>query len=809
MEDGNAVEENKSSNSGNSGNDKPLLSPPSSAKCVARGMKDSLDDKDADKDEFFSARWSLDVADGNDAENDWGSNGGSLEDDAPLLSSPSADRVKMGPFSIRYDNPASRRVRPSRLYGPLHDEDEEDEDEFFRRHGHSSTAPSVFLRLRSNCRRACFLPPRILLLALHLACTLSSFWILDSVKEPTLAILVGGDLGRHQPRAKMLSFVAVLGMAVGMELARRRGVLRGQGQTRRDLDDADANAEIVRSWEERNLSEAARERNGNGKVRWKTMAVGTSRFWKRFRGGSNEEANHASSSRITPVAFYVVGSFYIHSFVVVAVALREHPSFRATSAALETLNDGDGAPARGRSFLVLGYVFFALVESFGSVALVVFWSFANSHLTLAAAERHYGHIVAIAQAGAIGGSTLAAVLGRRRRDDPTEGGAAARDDDGAGDAAGAATPALILWACGGIGVGMACMALYSRLFSGPMEAEEGGAARDRGEGRRDHDADLPLPLSETELRRETASESSGQDGSADLLGGLRLIFRHKYLKLILAVSVLYEISLTCLHYEMNLIGLHRFGGSLGISDDSDISNERHVYDLTDPSNNEDTPQKEGFDQGVTFIQFLGWYGQTVNVLSLFLSFYVFPRLMKQYGLRFTIRIFPTVLLVVTVSAFIIFPRNLSFLFVSLGICKALTYSVHDPAQEVLYMPTSDDAKFRAKFWIDVVGQRIVKAAGAAINNYAGSVEGIVKYGSVPSVVASLVLWLACYQVGIMFEQLSGSGSKVGLDDDESLDTHGMELCEDRATEDDISNSNREDKKTEREPVDCIQAGQDG
>jgi hypothetical protein len=77
------------------------------------------------------------------------------------------------------------------------------------------------------------------------------------------------------------------------------------------------------------------------------------------------------------------------------------------------------------------------------------------------------------------------------------------------------------------------------------------------------------------------------------------------------------------------------------------------------------------------------------------------------------------------------------------------------------MPTSDDAKFRAKFWIDVVGQRIAKAAGSAVNNYAGSIEGIVKYGSLPSVIASLALWLACYQVGIHFDQLIESGDVVG------------------------------------------------
>ncbi len=95
------------------------------------------------------------------------------------------------------------------------------------------------------------------------------------------------------------------------------------------------------------------------------------------------------------------------------------------------------------------------------------------------------------------------------------------------------------------------------------------------------------------------------------------------------------------------------------------------------------------------------------------------------------------------------------------------------------MPTSDDAKFRAKFWIDVVGQRIAKAMGSAINNYAGSIEGIVKYGSLPSVIASLALWLACYQVGIIFDELVKCGEVVGLDEkqNEPCELGSLELCE--------------------------------
>ena len=98
------------------------------------------------------------------------------------------------------------------------------------------------------------------------------------------------------------------------------------------------------------------------------------------------------------------------------------------------------------------------------------------------------------------------------------------------------------------------------------------------------------------------------------------------------------------------------------------------------------------------------------------------------------------------------------------------------------MPTSDDAKFRAKFWIDVVGQRIAKATGSAINNYAGSVEEIVKYGSLPSIVSALALWVVCYQVGIQFDSLIKSGDVVGSEEEEEdrrceREQGDLELCE--------------------------------
>jgi len=740
------------------------------------------------------------------------------KDNEPLMSGFFKRSIKVGSFTIKYTDPSSPRPKSARHYEdptsnstyhdfvesnaadgcPEEEDDYNDEVESVLHHNqHVSATHAMAHRLQSTawCKKFC-LPLRILLLALYLAFTLSSFWILDSIKEPTLAILVNGELGKHQPRAKMVSFVVVVGMAVAMEWADRakQGRIRERRAAllmhREDVE-SDANAALEKSWANRNLPNSMRDVDdidtGGSGSRWKKMGVRTTRFWKRFHhwgsrdnsGGEDDVeemmAGEESSSKIGTLAFYVVGSLYIHFFVTVAVALKTHPSFRASSSSAD--NGNDGSSHANWYYPALGYMLFALVESFGSVSITIFWAFTNSHLTLEAAERHYGSIVAVAQAGAIGGSTLSAILGRRKDQSSViydeEGRVDVSFTDSVEEAGGDAqvTPLLIFWACGCIACGMAIMALYAKLFSKPMKqvsSQQGEAVPADAEDcfERIDGADNRAIVSS---KYGPTEDSKGPNDSIwkDLFGGVHMIFRHEYLKLVLAVSVLYEIALTCMHYEMNLIGLDRFGVGISISDESD--------------SNHNTDHE---DEGITYIQFMGWYGQTVNILSLFLSFYAFPRLIKYYGLAFTIRIFPTVLLVVTLSAFVLFPENLYFLFVSLSICKALTYSVHDPSEEVLYMPTSDDAKFRAKFWIDVVGQRIAKAVGSAINNYAGNVENIVKYGSLPSVVASLVLWVACYQVGVMFDRLIKTGGVVGLEEEKERypNEQGLELTEGKSVE---------------------------
>jgi AAA family ATP:ADP antiporter len=266
-----------------------------------------------------------------------------------------------------------------------------------------------------------------------------------------------------------------------------------------------------------------------------------------------------------------------------------------------------------------------------------------------------------------------------------------------------------------------------------------------------------------------------------------LILKHNYLLLILGVSCLYEISLTCLDYEMKLIGLDRFRAPPDFLEDSSI---------IDPRMNE--------EEVSAFTTFMGRYGQLTNVLSLLLSYYAFPYLMENFGLKHTLRIFPTLLLAIATMTFIALPMNLPVLFISMSLLKALTYSINDPAKEILYIPTSNTVKFKAKFWIDVVGARVAKAIGSSINTYAGTAERIVQYGSLPSVVTALALWVICYAAGIKFDSLLETGEIVGNDEDkiqkdiliDGNDSNYQDYSFEGSDDDDIGNDSQSDWRSD-------------
>lgn len=454
-------------------------------------------------------------------------------------------------------------------------------------------------------------------LGMGLFFVLLPFWLLDSLKDPILGMLTN-SLEKHQPSAKLWSVFTTLCLVGFFEYTsdQRKAAQSSSESTTRKL----------------------------------------STEWSRMSISHDNLLTHSDSDRVSNSIFMAVGIPYCLLFGCIAYFLQFHTP------------DDDAS-----QWKILGYITFVAIESYGSIAVATFWSYVNSTLSLPEAERYYGTIIALAQLGAIAGSTMVTTHIWNH-------------------------VTLIILACLVIILHIVTMTIYGRKFP-------------------------PTVAMPSTISTQTSQE---------LWSGIWLIVKHNYVLLILGVSCLYEVSLTCLNYQMTLLGYQRF-------------------------------EEEMSNTNMTFTQFMGHYGQLVNVSSLFLSLFAFPWLIKRVGLRWTLRLFPSLLLIANIIAFGALPGNLTVLFLCMSSLKAMTYSIHDPSKEILYMPTSNTIKFKSKFWIDVVGARIAKALGSSINTLAGSVDRSIRVASAPSLLTAAALWWVCYRAGLYFDHLVSTKTMVGTE----------------------------------------------
>lgn len=513
-------------------------------------------------------------------------------------------------------------------------EDKDDRDDNDRRGLLSNKRKRIAFLSPNDRRRKDWLRPYWLGAGLFL--TLFSFWLLDSLKDPVFALLVDGNLDKHQPPAKLCSVASTLALVCFLEF-----ISHARKQHQREQQERHSDQDIL---------------DPGG--RWTSMSM--------------ERGQEADGDRVPISIFAYVGASYICVFSLLAYLLTLHPSENISTES--TSNESSSTTP----WHVMGYILYATIESFGSISVATFWSYTNSTLSLRDAEDFYGLIIALAQLGAIGGSSMVTTHYW-------------------------STTTLILVANLVIILQVTAMMSYSKRFrpTANIDAEE------------------------------TSPEVQEQMSEQPVFwSGIYLILRYRYVMLILGVSCLYEVSLTCLDYQMKLLGWFRFEG-------------------------------ESQEESMSFTQFMGHYGQVTNIASLLFSYFVFPYLIHKFGLRITLRLFPTLLFLATVLAFGAVPGNLAVLFVSMTILKAMTYSIHDPSKELLYLPTSLAIKFRSKFWIDVVGARVAKAVGSTINTFAGNVDQSIRVGTVPSLLTAAALWFVCYRAGIQFDRLVREGKVVG------------------------------------------------
>lgn len=201
--------------------------------------------------------------------------------------------------------------------------------------------------------------------------------------------------------------------------------------------------------------------------------------------------------------------------------------------------------------------------------------------------------------------------------------------------------------------------------------------------------------------------------------GLRLLFSKPYLMGILGVATLYEVVGTILDYQMKFIA------------------------------------DETFQSVEKVAQFLGFFGQSANLLSLVFALIGTSFFIRRFGLTFCLVMFPVT--VAGVVTYVWLAPSLWALFGAMVAIKGLSYALNNPCKEIMYIPTSKDVKFKAKGWIDGFGGRSAKAAGSGINSFFTQMTDLIFYGSLISLgIIGVWIMIALY-VGRSNEKLIQDG----------------------------------------------------
>lgn len=379
----------------------------------------------------------------------------------------------------------------------------------------------------------------------------------------------------------------------------------------------------------------------------------------------------------------------------------------------------NGAGDEMTEFWLLGYFTYFAIESFGSLMVAMFWSFTNNLMNLEDAKDVYGIIISCAQVGAVLGSTFAtraSVWG---------------------------IECLFLLGSMGIFTISLLMKGYLLAFQHDQDTEE--KLRTRVYSADAEAQDMLYASGSPEGKPSSSQEvSPGGIWCSRFLGGfyegLKLVMRHRYVALLFLVSTLYEVVVTILDYQFKLMGVA-------------WAQERVIGNLKLDLESEESSQG-------TFADLLGHFGQVTNFTAFLISFFGFSYLANSWGVSGTLLVFPVCLFSATLVTN--FFSNLWVVFISVSVIKALIFALYDPVKELLYMPTSEDIKFKAKAWIDVFGARFAKAVGSLFTYAAHGDVAVLRErsGLFVLVVSAALIGVAVY-IGREFERLVWAGEVVG------------------------------------------------
>jgi ATP:ADP antiporter, AAA family len=417
--------------------------------------------------------------------------------------------------------------------------------------------------------------------------------------------------------------------------------------------------------------------------------------------------NHLLDSNIPKhQLFYVFGTFYCTLFSVIAFLLMD-----------PVMGLDNKFQSEDR---YLGWVSYCAIESFGSVMVSLFWSFANSNISLETAKASYGVMVATAQVGSIIGPAVVNIF-----------------SNSWGIAKCYFLGAFVLLLLQGT------MYYYVKTYG---SAEEQQTIRD------------------AEAAKAGIKVKPQKKEKAGILEGLYLFWEFNYVKGIFAISCLFMVEVTIVDFTLKLLAKEYFSEEFPCqqSDSTCYNAATGEYGLT-----------EDALKGIA--SFMGLFGVATNSLSFLFSLLGTSAVIRYLGLRLTLLLFPSLCLVVIIIVRM-YP-TLYVVFLAMILLKANSYALNNPTKEILYQPTGPAVRYKAKSWIDIFGARGSKALGSVVTNaFSDSAEVLVANGSLIGMgVASFLIWNARF-MGRKFEEYTESGYIVGEDNETSPEHDNIQMA---------------------------------
>lgn len=245
-------------------------------------------------------------------------------------------------------------------------------------------------------------------------------------------------------------------------------------------------------------------------------------------------------------------------------------------------------------------------------------------------------------------------------------------------------------------------------------------------------------LNATTPADQMRSDKEEKKSKPDMLAGIKLLLTQPYLMGVLIVSTFYEISGTIIDYQMK--------------------SQASVL----------------FDEA-TFKWFLGIFGVASNGLAFLLALLGTSAVIKKFGVRVCLQLYPVSCAIAIIALYAFYQSGLTsaltLFWATFGvmmIVKGVSYAVNNPVKDMMYIPTSKDAKFKAKGIIDMLGGRSAKATGAQIGgalnvkgNALASIHNLMLYGSLISLGIIGVWILAAFYVGSRNQKLVKNGEIIG------------------------------------------------